>query len=103
MGKQVAEERPFLLQPKPRAAQPPDTGMADRPAPAFPVLLPGARAVNAAKETWKALILFASGAARSPKDDPLTLIRAEIADRHPDLAIRAAYSPAHAQSALKSR
>ena len=103
MGKQVAEERPFLLQPKPRAAQPPDTGMADRPAPAFPVLLPGARAVNAAKETGKALILFASGAARSPKDDPLTLIRAEIADRHPDLAIRAAYSPAHAQSALKSR
>jgi sirohydrochlorin cobaltochelatase len=69
----------------------------------FPLLLPTAEAAEKDQEGQKALVLFTFGTTYSQKSDPLALIRAEIAARHPDLALRVAYSSAHVVKTLKDR
>jgi sirohydrochlorin cobaltochelatase len=69
----------------------------------FLVLVPGAEAAEKAKEAKKALILFTFGTTYTQTTDPLTLIRAEIAARHPDLTTRLAYSSAHVVKTLKAK
>jgi sirohydrochlorin cobaltochelatase len=71
--------------------------------PLFLILIPNAEAAEQDKEANKALVLFTFGTTYSQKSDPLALIRAEIASRHPNLATRVAYSSAHVVKTLKSK